>query len=207
MDAPDDENSFLCFHFAGYFSYELPVARINFTRFQRAPEGAHHSTGGCGDYVVDRRSMGFFQFGRIDFVMFGDRAMDAEDDRLRFSGQISYAKRADFPLDSNFRNIDYVGHWLPPGRSHNSLAAAALLVANIFRSPLPIEGQHLQLPLDRHRRRQKANLTIASLIFELPCNRDCFSVGAQRIAEIRCGGQLQILGYAECTLENRNVSP
>jgi hypothetical protein len=110
MDAPDDENSFLRFHFAGYFSYELPVARIDFARLQRAPEGANHSTGGCSDHVVDRRSVGFFQFGGVDFVMFGDCTMNAENDRLQFAGQISDAKRANLALDSNFRDIDYVRH-------------------------------------------------------------------------------------------------
>ena len=38
MDAPDNENSFLRFHFAGYFGYELPVARINFARLQCSPK-------------------------------------------------------------------------------------------------------------------------------------------------------------------------
>lgn len=46
-----------CFYLAGYLCYELPVARINVTRFQRASEGANHSTGGCCDYVVDRRGV------------------------------------------------------------------------------------------------------------------------------------------------------
>src|ERR1700745_1809799 len=110
MDAPNDENSLLRLHVAGSFRHELPVARINFARLQRAPEGADHSTSGCGDYVVDRRSMGFFQFGGVDFVMLGDRTMNTENHRLQFAGQISDAKRANLALDSNFRDIDYVRH-------------------------------------------------------------------------------------------------
>ena len=78
-------------------------------------------------------------------------------------------------------------------------------MSDVFRGPLAIQRQHLQLPLDRHRRRQKANLTVAGLIFEFSCNRDCFSVGGQRTAEIRCAGYLQILGYTEFALEHRDA--
>src|SRR5579863_5566205 len=94
---------------------------------------------------------------------------------------------------------------VPPSRSNKFVNCRRLFMADIFRGPLAIERQYLQLPLDRYRRRQKANLTVASLEFQLPCNRDRFSVSAQRTAEIRSGGQLQILSYAKFTLEHRNA--
>jgi hypothetical protein len=85
MDAAYYEHAFVSFHFAGYIRHELPVARINLTRLQRASEGAHHSTRGSGNDVINRCSMGFLQFGGIDLVMFGDRTMNAENYGLRLA--------------------------------------------------------------------------------------------------------------------------
>src|SRR4029077_9012415 len=42
VDAAYDEHTFLGFHLTGHFSHELPVARIDVTRLQRASEGAEH---------------------------------------------------------------------------------------------------------------------------------------------------------------------
>jgi hypothetical protein len=39
VDASYYEHAFLCFHLARHFSHELPVARIDVTRIQRASEG------------------------------------------------------------------------------------------------------------------------------------------------------------------------
>src|ERR1700730_2987240 len=66
-------------------SHDLPVARIDLTRIQRASEGAEHSTGGRGDQVVDRGGMRLRKFCRIDFVVLGNGPVDAKDHRLRFT--------------------------------------------------------------------------------------------------------------------------
>src|SRR3984893_12129487 len=52
-----------------HFSHELPVARIDVTRIQRASEGAEHSTSGRGDQVVHRGGMRLRKFCKIDFVV------------------------------------------------------------------------------------------------------------------------------------------
>jgi hypothetical protein len=86
VDAPDYKHAFLCFHFASYFSHELPVARIDVTRIQRASEGAEHSTGGRGDHVVNRRGVRLRKLGGVDFVVLGYGPVDAKNYRLRFTG-------------------------------------------------------------------------------------------------------------------------
>ena len=77
-----------------------------------------------------------------------------------------------------------------------------LLMPNILWRSLPIKGHDLQLPLNRNRSRQKANLAVAGLILKFPRNRDGFSVRPKRVAEIRCGGHLQVLADAERAFEN-----
>jgi hypothetical protein len=86
VDATYYEHAFFCFHLASHFSHELPVARINVTRIQRASEGAQHSTGSRGDHVVDRGGVRLRQFGWVDLVMLGNGPVDAKDYRLRFTG-------------------------------------------------------------------------------------------------------------------------
>jgi hypothetical protein len=54
VDTADHENAFLCFYFTSYFRDELPVARTNMTRLQRAPEGAQHSASSCSNRIVNR---------------------------------------------------------------------------------------------------------------------------------------------------------
>jgi hypothetical protein len=101
VNAPDDQDSFLQFDFASNLRRELIVARIDLTRFQRASEGAHHSTGGSGDDVVDGRGMWLLNFVGRDFVVLGDCAVDAEDHRLRFAGKMRDSQRAGFAFDLN----------------------------------------------------------------------------------------------------------
>jgi hypothetical protein len=86
VDAAYYEHAFLRFHLAGYFPHELPVARIDVTRFQRASEGAEHSTGSRSDHVVDRGGMRLGKFGGIDLVVLGYGPVNAKDHRLRFTG-------------------------------------------------------------------------------------------------------------------------
>ncbi len=70
-------------------------------------------------------------------------------------------------------------------------------MANILGRSLPVERHDLQLPLNRNRSWQKANLAVAGLILELPRNRDCLSLRPQRIAELRRSVYLQILADPE----------
>jgi len=59
VDAAYDEHTFLRLYLAGHFPNELPVARIDVTRLQRASEGAEHSTSGRSNHVVGRGGMRF----------------------------------------------------------------------------------------------------------------------------------------------------
>jgi hypothetical protein len=94
VDPPDDEHVVLGLHFADHVGRQLAAARIDLTRFQRASKGAHHSTGGRRDDVVDCGGMRFAERRGIDLVMFGNGTVRTEDHWLRFTGQIRQAKRA-----------------------------------------------------------------------------------------------------------------
>jgi len=76
---------------------------------------------------------------------------------------------------------------------------------NILWRSLPIERHDLQLPLNRDRGRQKTNLAIAGLIFDLTRNRDEFTIRTKRVAEVRRRGHLHVLAGAECALEDRHA--
>lgn len=52
VDTADYQDSFLCFHLAGYLCRQAPVAGINLARFQRASKRAHHSTGSGRNDIV-----------------------------------------------------------------------------------------------------------------------------------------------------------
>jgi hypothetical protein len=88
MNAADDEYAIFRFDFAPHVCREAPVTCIDLARFQRAPEGSDHSpTGGRND-IIDRRGMGCRQLVRIDSVVFGNRSMDTELHRLRFTREV-----------------------------------------------------------------------------------------------------------------------
>src|SRR6266853_5803497 len=59
MNPADYQDAFLLLHLSGHICRELPIAGIDLTRFQRASEGAHHSSSCRRDDVVDGGSMGF----------------------------------------------------------------------------------------------------------------------------------------------------
>jgi hypothetical protein len=99
VDAPDYEDIIFEFDFASYLGCEFIVACVDLTRFQRASEGSHHSTGGSGDDVVNCGGVRLFDFVGRDFVVFGDCAVDAENNRLRLAGQVRDSQRADFAFD------------------------------------------------------------------------------------------------------------
>jgi hypothetical protein len=53
VNAADDHHVVFRFHFAGYVRDEFSITGINLARFQRTSEGAHHSTSGGGDNVIN----------------------------------------------------------------------------------------------------------------------------------------------------------
>jgi hypothetical protein len=99
VDASDDEHSIFQFDFSPDISREFVIACIDLTRFQRASEGAHHSTGGSGDYVVDSGGVRFFNLVGRDFVVFGDCAVNAEDHRLRFARKMGDTQGTNFAFN------------------------------------------------------------------------------------------------------------
>jgi hypothetical protein len=71
-------------------------------RFQRASKSAHHSTSGGRNNIVDCRRMRLFQFGRVNFVVFGNGPVDAVDHRLGLAWQMRDPKGPLPPLNSRF---------------------------------------------------------------------------------------------------------
>ena len=53
VNAADDEYAFFRFDLACYVRGQPSVAGVDFERFQRSSEGPQHSTGGCGDHIVN----------------------------------------------------------------------------------------------------------------------------------------------------------
>ena len=82
VDTADHQDSFLGFHFPGYLGRQAPVAGVNLARFQRASKRAQHSTGGCGDNVIESRGVRFLERPRINLVMLSDGSVNAESHRL-----------------------------------------------------------------------------------------------------------------------------
>ena len=87
VNPPDHEHAVFGFDFARHVRAQLAAARVDLARLQRAAKGAEHSTGRRRHDVVERRGVGLGERRRIDFVVLRDRAMHAEDNRLRLTGQ------------------------------------------------------------------------------------------------------------------------
>ena len=86
------------------------MAGVNLARFQRTSEGAEHSTGGCGNDIVDCGGVRLCQFRGINFVMLGDGAVDAEYYGHGFAGQVRDAQRPLAPFYMGFRNVNNLVH-------------------------------------------------------------------------------------------------
>ena len=77
-----------------------------------------------------------------------------------------------------------------------------LFMANVFRSPLPVERQNLQMPLHGKAFGKEADLAVAGLILDLSRNGQGFAFRAQGVAEVRGGADLDVLPDAEGSGEN-----
>ena len=109
VNAADDEDVILGFDFADGLGNQTGVGCINLTRLQRASECASESTGSGSDDVIEGGGVGIENLRR-NLIVFGDRAMDAEQDRRGLGRQPSPAQRAFEALDLDLRAIDDVGH-------------------------------------------------------------------------------------------------
>src|ERR1700730_10058397 len=110
MNAADDEHAFFRFHLPCHLSQELAVTSIDVTRFQRASKSAQHSTGSRGNHIVQSGCVRLHDLGRIDFVVLGNRTVDAETDRLRLTRQSGDAQRTSLSLNSYFGNVHDLRH-------------------------------------------------------------------------------------------------
>ncbi len=82
VNPPDDED--LVFRFLDFpdrLAAQAVTVSPDVARLQRASEGPRQSASCSGDDVVERRRVRLEGPGS-DLVVLGDRAMDAEDDRL-----------------------------------------------------------------------------------------------------------------------------
>jgi hypothetical protein len=86
VNSADDKYAVFGFDFTASFRFKSPLTGIDFTRFQRAPEGSEHSAGCRSDYIIDSCRMRLFEFGFVDAIVFGDRAMNAEQDWITLTG-------------------------------------------------------------------------------------------------------------------------
>ncbi len=81
VNALDDENIVLQFHFADGFRDQPLIRSVDLTRLQRASKGSRKSTGRGSDNIVQSRGVGF-QHVRWNFVMLGHRAVNTENHRF-----------------------------------------------------------------------------------------------------------------------------
>ena len=109
VNAADDEDVILGFNFTDGLRDQTGIRCINLTRLQRASEGAGESTSGGGDDVVERGGVRIKDVRR-DLVMFGDRAMHAEQHGRGLGGQPGPTERALEALDLDVRAVNDVGH-------------------------------------------------------------------------------------------------
>jgi hypothetical protein len=110
LNPSNDEHPIFLFYLASYVRRQLAIACIDFARFQRAPEGSHHSTSDTGNYVIDRRSVGFLDALGRHLVVFRDRSMDAENDRFLLAWKVRDTKWTHFPFNPDIRNVNDFGH-------------------------------------------------------------------------------------------------
>jgi len=94
----------LQFDLAHCLSHQASGGRIDLTRLQRASKGSYQSTRSRSDDVIEGGGTGLRNI-RGDFVVLGDRAVDAKDYRFRFGRQICFTNRSFHTLDPHFRTI------------------------------------------------------------------------------------------------------
>ncbi len=109
VNPADDQHVVLKLHLTHGFRNQPPQRRIDLTRLQRASKGSGKSTSRRRDYVVQRAGMRL-RHRRRNFIVFGNCAMHAEDDRLRLSGQIGFPNWSYDSFNANFRSVHYVRH-------------------------------------------------------------------------------------------------
>src|SRR5580658_44334 len=138
VNPPDYQNALLLPHLSAGLRRQLSIAGIDLTRFQRACECAHHSTGGSGDYVVDGRRMRFLDALARHLIVLRDRSVDTENDRVGLAWKMSDAQWADLAFDLDVRNVHDFRHGLPPGCIRS---ISMILVLNIlYISQLDMSG-------------------------------------------------------------------
>jgi hypothetical protein len=109
MNAPDDEHVVLEFDLAQRLGYQTVVRGIDLTRLQRASKGSGQSTRGRRHNII--QGCGVRLQNRLgNLIVFSDCAVDAEDHRQRFCGQIRLANRTLHPFDSDLGTIDDCRH-------------------------------------------------------------------------------------------------
>ena len=109
VNATDDQHFPLEFDFSSDLSGQFLLTCINFARLQRAPEGSCQSAACRSDHIIKGGGAGRRDFRR-HFVMFGDRAVDAKDNRFSLCRQISQSQRTNLSLDSHVGNIYDLRH-------------------------------------------------------------------------------------------------
>lgn len=98
VNASYDQDLILRLYLARHLRRQALAARVDLARLQRAPEGSRESTASGGNDVIERRGVRLRDL-RAHAVVFGDRAVHAERDRLALGGQMGETQRPPFALD------------------------------------------------------------------------------------------------------------
>jgi hypothetical protein len=98
--------------FADRLTGEAVAVGLDVARVQRASEGPRQSAGRGRDDVVERRRARFEGSGG-HLIVLRHRPVDAEDDRLRLTGEIGAPDWALHALDPDLRAVHDSGHGLP----------------------------------------------------------------------------------------------
>ena len=111
VDSPDDDHAvILLLHLAPDVAREVPLARLDPARLQRASEGTGQSAAGGGHDVVQRR--GDLSF-RLHAVVLRDGPVNPELDGSVVRRKPSAAIRTLDPLDPDVGRIDGVAQLRP----------------------------------------------------------------------------------------------
>jgi hypothetical protein len=120
MNAFNDEHTILClFDFSAHFTRQLAV-RLDFARFQRAPEGSKQSTRDRCNQIIYGRGMGFSEILGSHPIMLGNGSMHTEDHRFGFAGKLGVPDRSLFSFNVGVRYISNLSHsFSPPSKQQN----------------------------------------------------------------------------------------
>jgi hypothetical protein len=105
MNAADNQHLSFFFNFTPCFRAQPAFTGWNFTRFQRAAQGAGQSAGSRSDNIIQGGGMRLVDL-RVDTVVFRNLGMYAKKHGRILLGEIRTSQGAFYPFDSNLGCIN-----------------------------------------------------------------------------------------------------